>query len=119
LLLARESESRTLEQRLDQIVARDGTVTSVWLLETELRRAARRLKRSQVHASAVLDRISLAEMDRATYTQAGLIGDDVLRALDALHVATAIHIGSDRLISYDVRQLEAARSVGLAVESPR
>lgn len=62
------------------------------------------------------------------------ISDDVLhatweipgryvRALDAIHVATALRINEQlplsAFVTYDKRQAEAARAVGLTVASPR
>jgi hypothetical protein len=62
------------------------------------------------------------------------VSDDVLqatwdipgqhvRALDAIHVATALRINEQlpliAFVSYDKRQAEAARAVGLPVASPR
>lgn len=43
-----------------------------------------------------------------------------LRSLDALHVASALVIGSalDSLITYDKRMYEAARQEGLSVHAP-
>ena len=43
-----------------------------------------------------------------------------LRALDAIHLATARSLGDDlaTLIAYDHRLLDAARLAGLAVERP-
>jgi predicted nucleic acid-binding protein len=46
-----------------------------------------------------------------------------LRALDAIHVATALRINEQlslsAFVTYDQRQAEAARAVGLPVDAPR
>jgi predicted nucleic acid-binding protein len=44
-----------------------------------------------------------------------------LRALDAMHLATALRLRSQlaAFVSYDPRQLEAAEVLGLPVASPR
>ena len=39
-----------------------------------------------------------------------------LRASDAIHVATALEAGVDRLVTADRRQIEAAKAMGLRVE---
>jgi predicted nucleic acid-binding protein len=41
-----------------------------------------------------------------------------LRSLDALHVAAALRVGADVMITYDTRQADAAGASGLRVESP-
>ena len=41
-----------------------------------------------------------------------------LRSLDALHLATARPVDSDTFLCYDARLLDAARSIGLEVNSP-
>jgi predicted nucleic acid-binding protein len=41
-----------------------------------------------------------------------------IRTLDAIHLATALHIDADELVAYDHRLLEAATSHGLHVTSP-
>lgn len=46
------------------------------------------------------------------------IGNDLLRTLDAIHLATAVANVCDVLVTYDDRLLEAAGSVGLLVLSP-
>jgi predicted nucleic acid-binding protein len=44
-----------------------------------------------------------------------------LRALDAIHVASALRLGGalSAFVSYDRRQLEAAAALGLPTASPR
>lgn len=44
----------------------------------------------------------------------------VLRSLDAIHLASALSMGSelDALITYDVRLADAARAAGLTVVTP-
>lgn len=44
-----------------------------------------------------------------------------LRTLDAVHLATALLLGTDlgRVVTYDERMAEAARSLGMEVSSPR
>jgi predicted nucleic acid-binding protein len=49
---------------------------------------------------------------------ASTIPRPTLRALDALHVASAIEAGATVLVTYDRNMATAARSVGLKVASP-
>ena len=43
-----------------------------------------------------------------------------LRSLDAIHLATALQLGTDlaRVVTYDDRMIVAARELGLPVASP-
>ncbi|MBJ7458365.1 MAG: type II toxin-antitoxin system VapC family toxin [Thermoleophilaceae bacterium] len=46
------------------------------------------------------------------------IGAPTIRSLDAIHCATATLAEADILISYDKKMIEAAATMGLAVDSP-
>ena len=114
-LMIEEAESTALARYLDA----DGvTVASSVLLETELRRTAERLDVPQSRAVAVLDRVALAEAPRSLFAEAGLLPGVMLRSLDAIHLATALRLESDVVVSYDIRQIAAAEGLGQRVESP-
>jgi predicted nucleic acid-binding protein len=68
----------------------------------------------------VLAGVSLISIDRRVTDAIGIEPPE-LRALDAIHVATALRLGREleAFVSYDVRQLEAASALGLPVASPR
>lgn len=117
-LLVAEPDSPALSAHLDLLAADDGAIVSSMLLETELRRLAVRIDLDQARVSDILDRIDLYEPDRATFIEAGVLPGRHQRSLDALHVAMAIRVGADEMATYDARQAEAARSVGLAVVAP-
>ncbi|MDR2373228.1 MAG: type II toxin-antitoxin system VapC family toxin [Bifidobacteriaceae bacterium] len=115
-LILAEAESAALIDALD--AARPELAAS-FLLETELRRAAHRSPDfGQAEASAILDRVTLHEAPPALFLQAGLMPGPALRSLDAIHLATAISIGADQVVSYDRRQVAAAGEIGLVVVSP-
>lgn len=59
-------------------------------------------------------------LDRQLLMRAGRLPPAALRTLDAIHLATALSAPRvpDSFVSYDRRQLEAARSVGLPTASP-
>lgn len=42
----------------------------------------------------------------------------VLRSLDAIHLATAVLINADLMLSYDDRLTDAAGHNGIAIETP-
>ena len=90
-----------------------------WLLETELRRAAHRATAlTQEIVSEFLDGVDVYEIPASLYREAGLLPGTNLRSLHALHLAAAIRIGVDYLVTYDVRMIESARDLGLRVISP-
>ncbi|WP_345784275.1 PIN domain-containing protein [Rathayibacter soli] len=41
-----------------------------------------------------------------------------LRSLDALHLAAAIRIGVEHVVTYDARMADSARALGLSVFAP-
>jgi uncharacterized protein len=55
--------------------------------------------------------------DRVLRAAAELTSREI-RTLDAIHLATALHIDADELVAYDHRLLEAAARHGLRVASP-
>lgn len=117
-LLVREESSSALLVHLDLCADRGDSLVSASLLETELRRMATRLDLPQVDVTELLDRFDLVAPDRALYAEAGLLPGRHLRSLDALHLAMAVRLDSGLMVSYDHRQVEAARAVGLVVLSP-
>jgi predicted nucleic acid-binding protein len=116
-LLVQEDESDVLVAYLDGTVDGQDLVSSA-LLDTELRRLAVRIQLDQSMVTELLARIDLVDPSRSLFHEAGLLPGDHLRSLDALHLATALRVDSDTFLSYDVRLLDAARSVGLSVHSP-
>jgi predicted nucleic acid-binding protein len=111
-LLVEESESASLAAYLDQ-----ENVESVacLLLETELRRFAVRNAIPQSQVTAILDNVSLFDMPRSLYYAAGILLGQHLRSLDALHLAAAARLGTEFLITYDIRMQELAAELGLNV----
>ncbi len=114
-LLIAQTQTQALVDWMDHTLAR---LVSSDLLETELRRIAVREGRDQAQVSAILDGVSLAALDRATYRSAGLLPMPYLRTLDALHLEAAIRLDVDCVLTYDHRLAEAAMSVGLEVIAP-
>jgi len=114
-LLVAQAETQALVDWLDQTPAR---LVSSDLLETELRRMAVREGHDQSKVSAILDGVSLAALDRATYRSAGFLPMPNLRALDALHLEAAMRLDVGSVLTYDHRLDEAAKSAGLDVIAP-
>lgn len=100
--------------------------TSEWvssdLARTELMRAVRRAAPDQlVPARAVLDSLVLMEVTTEIFEVAGRLDPDLLRTLDAVHLAAAIDLGDDleAIVTYDDRLADAARANGIATVDPR
>lgn len=70
--------------------------------------------------SKILALVTLLELDAAVASVAATTGGARLRALDAIHVATALIVGAEleSFITYDARQSEAASAAGLHVIAP-
>lgn len=72
-------------------------------------------------AGQVLARVNLLDLDTPILSAASALEPKTLRSLDALHLASALSLGTDlqALVTYDVRLAEAARQAGLEVLAPR
>lgn len=114
-LLVAQAETQALVDWLDREPAR---LVSSDLLETELRRIAVREGCDQSKVSVILDGVSLAALDRATYRSAGFLPMPYLRTLDALHLEAAMRLDVEAVLTYDNRLGEAARAAGLDVIAP-
>lgn len=96
-------------------------IVSSDLLRTELLRATRRGAPDQVQqARAVLDSLVLLTLSTSLFEQAALLEPDLLRSLDALHLAAALDLGDDLdgIITYDDRLGSAAAALGMVVIAP-
>ncbi len=100
--------------------AHDPVVTPIssLLTETELRRTAMRWGIAQEEATSTLEHFELYGIPDWEFKAAGLVPAPGLRALDALHVAAAIRIEADAIITYDERMIEAAAAMGLPAIQP-
>lgn len=115
-LMVEESESTALADRLDTEAP---DLVACLLLETELRRAAQRREvLSQERVSQFLEWVGLFEVPASLLREAGLVTGANLRSLDALHLAAAVRIGVDAVVTYDQRMAEASRALGFAVVAP-
>lgn len=71
-------------------------------------------------AERVLERITLIRLDVDILKAAGRLPSPTLRTLDALHLASALFLGTELhgLVTYDLRLAEAATNSGLEVLAP-
>lgn len=115
-LVVDEAESDALA---DELRRRGATLVACLLLETELRRVvAREPALTQRAVTELLRGVELYELPPPLFTEAGLLPGSGLRSLDALHLAAAIRLEVESVITYDLRMAEAATSLGMDVLAP-
>jgi predicted nucleic acid-binding protein len=118
-----EAESSALRAYIE-----GADLVSSELVLTEIPRAVRRAV-AQDHglpldlllerAGELLDALALRPLDRALLAGAGALAEPALRALDAIHVASAVDLDPiEAFVTYDERQAAAARLAGLRTISP-
>lgn len=100
----------------------DGFVSSS-LLAVELRRAALRANDPAMALAAVatvIPAIRLVRIDDEVIGHAGILMPPSLRSLDAIHLATALSLGSavEAMVCYDARLAKAAFDAGIKVQYP-
>jgi predicted nucleic acid-binding protein len=70
-------------------------------------------------AGELADVLALRPLDRALLAGAGALAEPALRALDAIHVASAVDLDPiEAFVTYDERQAAAARLAGLRTMAP-
>ncbi|HLF44554.1 MAG TPA: type II toxin-antitoxin system VapC family toxin [Acidimicrobiia bacterium] len=117
-LVVAEIGSTTLRR---WVTFRDDRMFSSDLLRTELLRATRRTAPEQmVQARAVLDSLVLVTLSTSVCERAAILEPDVLRSLDALHLAAALEIGDELegMVTYDQRLAAGAEALGIRVIAP-
>ena len=116
-LVIRETESAALRRFLR---AHPNRVTS-GLARVEVVRAVRAQgPEAQARAQEVLARIRLLRVDDDILTAASLLDPDILRSLDAIHLASASAFGPELegVVTYDARMHHAAKLVGYRTYEP-
>jgi uncharacterized protein len=115
-LVLEEPQSDALTVELSSLEER--RLVSSWLLHTEMRCAARRHPQDVDLGAvrAVLDTVNLIDLTRGDLLASGTHAP--LRSNDAIHLAVALRVGTDELITYDTELTEIAESAGLSVLSP-
>ena len=114
-----EAETAALRRFL---TGRPSRVSSALARVETMRAAMRSSDAGALHrASQVLARITLLDITDAILSVAAGLLPPTLRALDAIHLASALALGGDLdgLVTYDDRLAEAARLAGLTVYTPR
>ncbi len=104
------------------LASRDARRVSSSLLRTQSLSAVRHLEpNALVTVREGLRRVDLIAIDDRILDAAGSLEPEVLRTLDAIHLATAMAIGDDleAIVTYDERMVDAARLLGLSTATPR
>ncbi|HEV3168695.1 MAG TPA: type II toxin-antitoxin system VapC family toxin [Actinocrinis sp.] len=117
-LVAPEAETAALELWIAERSAMprvSSRLLRIELLRTVTRHAPDRIDRARL----LLSGIALIGMDEVA-SSAEVIGDPLLRSLDAIHLATADSLRSaiSAFVTYDKRLAGAATALSLPVEAP-
>jgi len=122
-VLANEPGTEDLATYLD-----GAELASSEVVLTEVPRALRRkaatppgfpLEEVLDQAGTLIDSMALRPVDDALLIGAGMLAEPALRSLDAIHVATAVHLYPiDAFVTYDKRQAAVARLAGLRTVAP-
>lgn len=117
-LFSAEPESAAMKSALDETGL---LLTASEILAIEAFRAALRLGGdSRVEVPGLLRRVALRPLSNEIRESAQRIGSRSLRALDAIHLATAVWLGDEvgAIFTYDKRLAEASADAGLRVLAP-
>lgn len=115
-LIVEEPESDALSRELTSGEGR--RLIASWLVHTELHCAAGRHPDAVEAAAvkAVLDVLNLVDLTRGDLLAAGTHAP--LRSNDAVHLAVALRVGCEEMVTYDEELATAAGAAGLSVLSP-
>ncbi|SDN16876.1 hypothetical protein SAMN05216355_10122 [Actinomyces ruminicola] len=118
-LLIEEVESGPLATWLTEGTANGMFLCSSFLLHTELHCAAKRHRQLDEQAAALLlSGVELIDITREQLLNASRDSAG-LRAADAIHLAVALDVRSDLLLTYDQAMRQAAVQRGLALAAPK
>jgi predicted nucleic acid-binding protein len=70
-------------------------------------------------AERLLASLDLAAVSNPILRRAAVLASPELRSLDAIHLATAEHVGAGEVVTYDERLRAAAELLDLKVLAPR
>ncbi len=122
-LILDEPESDALRRFLVE-----SDLVSSELVLTEAPRAVRRataagrrlsLDRLLERTDETLDAVALVPVDRGLLLTAGSLDEPAIRALDAIHICSAlVALPHDGVVTYDERQAAVARLAGLRTVAP-
>jgi predicted nucleic acid-binding protein len=114
-LLVDEAESAAL---VAELTGSSRRLVASWLLHTELHCAAGRHPTviALAAVTSIVDVLDLVDVTRGDLLAAGLHAP--LRSNDAIHLATALRLGVDEIVTYDVELARSAQAAGIRVVAP-
>ncbi len=115
-----ESESAAVRSLLREANAAGDLLTASSLAWLEVWRALRRAGVANVRVTweRALSGIAEFPLSDAELVQARTAGFHELRSLDAIHLASAVAVGADSLVTYDSRLAVSAGVMGISVLAP-
>lgn len=115
-----EAESPAVRALLLERDLAGDLLTSSSLARLEVWRSLRRAAVTEVEevVATALSGIAEYALDEELLRRARRIGSDELRSLDAIHLASAVAVGADAILTYDQRLAEAAATMGLTPLAP-
>ena len=115
-----EQESSAVRSLLRQSNAAGDLLTASSLAWLEVWRALRRSGIANVSSVVPRALAGIAEfpLSDSVLVRARQAGSEGLRTLDAVHLASAIAVGADSVLTYDDRLAESVAGAGIAVVSP-
>lgn len=118
-LLVAEAESTALCDLL-ALRSRAGEEFAISTIAiTELRRLAIRLDISSERIEPIVSQFRVLRLTESVLQLAGRLPARHLGTLDAIHIATALAVEATELITYDLRQADAAEHEGVLPLAPR
>ena len=121
-----EPERAELVAFLSIMASQGATFLTSALSRVETKRSLRRAaangqadaERFEADYEAALKDIDIVALSQQVLDEAETIGDDSLRSLDAIHVATARLAGADMVVTYDNRMIRACFDAGVMTARP-
>jgi predicted nucleic acid-binding protein len=117
-LVVEEPESQALREAIRSRTQR--VSSGIALVEVTLAAERRTPAPPAARVRAILAGVTLIPPGYEVLESASRLGQLGLRALDAIHLATALSLNDDliALVAYDRRLIDAARAQGLSAEEP-
>ena len=114
-LLKREQKSQELTDCLEEWTDDGHLLVAGELLATELNRVAIRFGIEAQKVQGIIEALNLVAHTSSDFRVAGQLPGGRLGSLDALHLATALRIGVDALLSDDTELVSASEAAGIPV----
>lgn len=116
-LVIEEPESSPLAAHLARRYGSSDHLVSSMLLHTELHCASQRRGISSHLVVAVLNAVTIVDLDRSDLLRAAAFASG-LRSADAIHLAVALRLEADDFITYDRELITAADRTGMLPQHP-